>query len=203
MTPHRRATALTLFSALVLTFATAPAQAQRTMPTPEWGLQPLMAALRQVPTSNAHFVETKYLHILNQAQRSSGQLRYVAPNWLQKQTTEPVASRLTISGDRLTIEQQGEPNREISLHDYSEIGALVESVRATLAGDLPALTRYFTATLEGNPNAWTLALTPREPRLRELVAAIRIRGERTVIRAVDTTEADGDRTEMIVTPEPK
>ena len=195
---------LTATAALVLLCATAfPAQAQRTAAAPEWGLQPLMTAMRQVRASTARFVETRYLRLLNQAQRSSGRLLYVAPNWLQKETTEPVAARLTINGDRLTIERQGERIQEISLQDYSEIGGLVESVRATLAGDLPALTRHFTTTLEGNPNGWILTLTPREARLRELVTAIRIRGERTAIREVETTEADGDRTDMTVTPESK
>lgn len=195
---------LTVAAALATLFAAAlPVSAQRAAPAPAWNLQVLMTALRQVRSSTARFVETKYLHLLNQAQRSSGRLIYVAPDRLQKETTEPEPARLTINGDRLTIERQGERTREISLHDYSEIGALVESVRATLAGDLPALTRYFTTTLEGNANAWTLTLMPREPRLREMVATIRIQGERTAIRDVQTLEADGDRTDMTVTPDSK
>jgi outer membrane lipoprotein-sorting protein len=191
-------------AAVIVLFATVlPAQAQRAVAAPEWGLQPLMTALRQVRASTARFVETKYSHLLNQAQRSSGRLIYVAPGHLQKETTEPVTARLTINGDLLTIERQGERTREISLREYSEIGGLAESIRATLGGDLPALIRYFFATLEGNPNGWTLTLVPREVRLRDMVAAIRIRGEQTEIREVETTEADGDRTDMIVMPETK
>lgn len=191
-------------AAVIVLFATVlPAQAQRAVAAPEWGLQPLMTALRQVRASTARFVETKYFHLLNQAQRSSGRLIYVAPGYLQKETIDPVTARLTINGDILTIQRQGERTREISLRAYSEIGGLVESIRATLDGDLPALTRYFFATLEGNPNGWTLTLVPREARLRDMVAAIRIRGERTEIREVETTEPDGDRTDMIVTTESK
>ena len=80
-----------------------PAQAQRTVA--EWNLAALMASMRGVRASTAHFVETKYLHLLNQAQRSSGQLNYVAPGYLQKTTTEPRSARLTINGDRLTVER--------------------------------------------------------------------------------------------------
>ncbi len=187
---------LTLSCAAALPAYAQPAASQWTLPT-------LMAAMRQVRSSKAHFVEMKYFHLLNQAQRSSGQLIYVAPNYLQKATTEPEPSRLTISGDRLTIEQQGQPNRAISLHDYSEIGELVDSTRATLAGDLPALTRSFTASLSGTADAWTLTLEPREAKLREMVATIRIEGQGTAIRDVQTTQADGDRTDMTVTPETK
>jgi outer membrane lipoprotein-sorting protein len=177
-----------------------PARAQ---PAPELNLPALMATLRQVRSSTARFTETRYSHLLSQPQRSSGRLIYVAPDQLQKQTIEPQPAKLTINGDRLTIEQQGQPNRAISLHDNSEVGALVESIRATLAGDLAALTRYFNVTPEGDPNNWRLTLVPREPKLRELVSSIKIRGERGLVRAVQTTEADGDRTDMTVIPETK
>jgi len=192
---------LTAAAALVLLSAAPSAQPQTA--APDWSLPQLMAALHQVPASTARFVETRYLHLLNQAQRSSGRLIYIAPDRLQKATIEPIPARLTIAGDRLTIERQGEQNRTISLQDSSQIGALVESIRATLAGDLPALTAHFTTALAGNANVWTLTLTPRDARLRELVTTIRISGERTAIREIETMEPDGDRTDMAIAPEPK
>jgi outer membrane lipoprotein-sorting protein len=192
---------LSLIAVLMLSLPPSrPAHAQH---APPWNLATLMAALRQVRSSQASFTETKYLRLLNQAQQSTGRLLYVAPNWMQKQTIAPVASRLTIAGDRLTIERQGEPNREISLRDYAQIGALIDSVRATLAGDLTELSRHFTPSLTGDANAWTLTLTPTDPKLREMVAAIRVQGQQTTIREIDTDEADGDRTTMAITPEPR
>jgi outer membrane lipoprotein-sorting protein len=190
--------------ALVVLIAVAPpGYAQRTGTAPGWGLQPLMAALHQVRSSTSRFVETRKVHLLNQALRSSGRLIYVAPDQLRKETAEPVPERLTVNGDHLTVERQGERTRDISLRDYSEVGALVEGIRATLAGDLPALTRYFTVTPDGGPNAWILTLTPREPRLLQLVTAIRIKGSQAVITEVETTEADGDSSDMVVSPDSK
>jgi hypothetical protein len=183
--------------------AARPALAQSARTAPEWNLPTLMAAMHQVRTSTARFVELRYLHLLNQPQQSSGTLLYVAPNYLQKTTTEPTPSRLTISGDRLTIEQQGQPNRAIALQDYSAIGTLVDSTRAVLAGDLPALTRSFVTTLAGGPEGWTLTLEPRDAKLREMVASIRVQGQRDSIRDIQTIQADGDRTDMAVTPEPQ
>lgn len=179
------------------------ASAQRPGPAPEWTLPALMAAMRTVRASNARFVETKTLRLLNQAQRSSGRLRYVAPGYLQKETLEPQTARLTINGDRLTVEQQGERTRDFSLRDYSEIGALVESIRATLAGDLPALTFYFSTALQGSADNWTLTLTPKDAKLRAMVTTIRIAGAHDAISDVQTQEADGDRTDMTVIPDPK
>jgi len=179
------------------------AHAQRSGAMPEWGPRQLMDALRQVRSSSARYVETRTYRMLNQTVSSSGRLIYVAPDRLQKETIEPVPARLTVNGDRLTIERQGEPTREISLRDHSEIGAFVESIRATLAGDLPALTRYFTVGLAGDANAWTLTLAPMDPKLRELVTTIRIKGTRASIVDVETTEADGDRTDMAIRPDQK
>jgi outer membrane lipoprotein-sorting protein len=192
-----------LVMAAAFTTASARAYAQRTGATPEWGLRQLMEALRQVRSSTARFVETRTYRMLNQTVSSSGRLIYVAPDRLQKETVEPVPARLTVNGDRLTIERQGEPTRDISLRDHSEIGALVESIRATLAGDLPALTRNFTTAFEGDANAWTLTLAPMDPRLRQLVTTIRIKGARAAMVEVETTEADGDRTDMAIRPDQK
>jgi hypothetical protein len=186
---------------VLLSVTRLPAQPGAT--APEWSLATLMTAMHQVRSSTARFVEVRYLHLLNQPQQSSGTLLYVAPNYLQKTTTEPAASRLTISGDSLTIEQQGQPNRAIALQDYSEIGALVDSTRAILAGDLPALTRSFTTTFAGGPDSWSLTLEPREAKLRDIVASIRVQGVRDTIRDVLTQQADGDRTDMAVTPNPQ
>jgi hypothetical protein len=192
---------LTIAAAVVLLCATALAQS--TARSPEWNLTTLMAAMHQVRSSTARFVEMRYLHLLNQPQQSSGRLLYVAPNYLRKTTTEPTPSRLTISGDQLTIEQQGQPTRTIALSDYSGIGTLVDSIRATLAGDLPALNRSFTTSLAGDANDWTLTLEPRDAKLRAMVAWIRIQGQRDSIRDVLTQQANGDRTDMTVTPEPQ
>jgi len=191
--------AVTLFCGIVVTLLaqTSPAAAG------QWTLPELMNALHQSHSSSARFVETRYLHLLNQAQESSGRLVYVAPDRLWKETIEPAAARMTVIGDRLTIEQQGEKTRTISLGDFSEIGALVESVRATLAGDLPSLTRYYAPAFDGSPDAWMLTLSPKDERLRKLVTSIHIRGEGSSIRDIETIEPDGDRTDMAILPDTK
>src|ERR1700722_15188179 len=157
---HRHGFVARIVALAMLCVWSGVAHAQRV--TPPWTLPALMTAMHQVRESSARFVETKYLHLLNQAQKSSGRLIYVAPDRLEKQTTEPSVMRLTVAGDRLTIERVGEKPKDISLRDYSEVAALVDSVRATLSGDLAALTRHFAATLSGDANAWILTLEPAE-----------------------------------------
>lgn len=166
---------------------------------PGWTVQQLMQSLRQVKASTAYFSERKELHMLNEPLTSSGTLSYVAPDKLQKTTLLPKLERLTIDGDKLTIERgdTGE-HRTVSLGDYPEIGAFVESIRATLAGDLSALERYYAIALEGNAGDWQMVLEPKEKRLRALVKAIRIAGRDTSIRSIVSEQGDGDRSEMSI-----
>lgn len=170
---------------------------------PRWGLAELMAGLRQVPSGSARFVERKYLQMTTAPLQSSGILRYVAPDRLEKQTLLPQPSRLTIAGEQLSVERPGEPIREISLRERPEIGALVAGVRATMAGDLGTLNRFYTTSLHGGTASWQLDLSPREPRIREWVSIIRITGSGDTLTRVETLESDGDRTEMTIGADPK
>ena len=156
-----------------------------------------------VRTASARFVEKKFVQLLARPLQSSGTLIFNAPDRLQKETLAPTASRLTVNGDRLTVVQPDGKTRDVSLSEVPEIGALVESIRATLAGDGATLTRYYTPTLSGTAGNWSLTLEPRDSRLRNLVTTIRMQGEGTVIRSIETVERDGDRTEMTITPDPR
>jgi len=162
-------------------------------------LRQLMQRFSEVRRSTAYFSEHKRLAMLNEPLDSSGTLAYVAPDKLQKNTLLPKPERVAVDGDKLTIEQSGEPgSRTVSLRDAPELGAFVESIRATLAGDLPALQRHYNVTVEGSLEAWQMTLEPKERRLREMVKWIRITGRDASIRSIDSEEADGDRSEMTI-----
>ena len=168
-----------------------------------WGLPQLMAGMREVRTATARFTERKFDRLLKQPLLSSGTLIYVAPDQLQKETLAPVPSRMTVKGDRLTVVQPDGKTRDLSLSDYPALGALIESARATLAGDGATLARYYSPTLTGDARAWSLLLEPRDDRLRAILTSIRIQGAGNAIRGIETQEHDGDRTEMTILPEPR
>ncbi len=108
------------------------------------GLSQLMTAMQQVKAANALFVERRYLSMLSRPIETSGRLSYFAPDKLRKQTLSPTAGLLIVDGGKLTIEEgPGGNSRTLSLEEYPQLGALVEAIRATLAGDLPSLRRYF------------------------------------------------------------
>ena len=168
-----------------------------------WDLPQLMASMHGVRNASARFVEQRFVHLLNRPLQSAGTLIFNAPDRLQKQTMTPAPSRLTVEGDHLTVVQPDGKTNDLSLSQFPEVGALVESIRATLAGDSTTLTRYYAATLSGTSDDWQLLLEPRDNRLRNFVTTIRIQGGGTVIRSIETVERDGDRTEMTITPDPR
>ncbi len=175
---------------------------QLTSATP-WGLPQLMTSMHGVRNASARFVEQRFVQLLDRPLQSTGTLIFNAPGRLQKQTMTPAPSRLTVDGDHLTVVQPDGKTSDLSLSQFPEIGALVESIRATLAGDGTTLTRFYTATLSGTVDGWQLLLEPRDNRLRNFVTTIRIQGDGTVIRSIETAERDGDRTEMTITPDPR
>jgi outer membrane lipoprotein-sorting protein len=190
-----RARRLVLAVFMLLAIA-APAVAQTQA---GWGLPQLMATLAHVKSASAQFVERKTLRVLDTPLVSSGTLLYVAPDQVEKITVLPERERIAISGDKLTIEGgTSDRPRTLSLANAPEIAAFVESIRATLAGDLPALDRFYRVKLAGEPASWQLDLVPRAEKLTQLVRRIRISGSGEKITSVETDEADGDRSEMSV-----
>jgi hypothetical protein len=168
-------------------------------------LDQLMAALRTVRHVEARYIEHRYLHALRSPIETRGTLRFDAPAHLEK-ASDPgangVAERLTIDGDRLTIDR-GTPASPIvlALHEHPEIGVLVESIRATLSGDGDALRRSFDVTPSGTISEWQLVLQPRTQ--QGLLRWMRVSGYAERITAIDTQDGEGDRSEMSIVELPR
>ena len=80
--------------------------------------------------------------------------------------------------------------------------ALPEGLRATLAGDAPALERHYRIRLEGSQDSWLLTLTPRAEKLAGLVTQIRIAGARARLKRIEVDESSGDQSIMLIGPQP-
>ncbi|MCP5424517.1 MAG: outer membrane lipoprotein carrier protein LolA [Gammaproteobacteria bacterium] len=165
----------------------------------DWDLQQLMASLAKVPSVEARFEERKELAVLAEPLLLHGTLTYRAPHYLKKQTLQPYPETYEVDGDWLTIVTP-EQRRNLYLPGHFEVGALVESIRATLAGDLATLKRYYQVRLQGSPSAWTLRLEPKESALRDYVSAIEMSGQQDRVLRMETLEASGDRSVVTITP---
>jgi hypothetical protein len=143
------------------------------------------------------FTEVQQLSILDQPLYSSGELRYDAPDRLEKRTLEPRAEDLLLENGILTVERNHR-RHSVPLRDFPQAVPFVESLRATLAGDRAALERYFTVHFSGNLDRWTLELTPADATLRRSVRRIQIAGEHDRVRTVAIDQSDGDSSTLTI-----
>ncbi|VWC88925.1 outer membrane lipoprotein carrier protein LolA [Burkholderia contaminans] len=188
-------------AATTTAFALTAAPAQAADTAPAWNLDRLMSTLAQHKSGRATFTETKYLSIATQPVESSGELVFVAPDHLEKHTLSPKPEHLVVDGDMLTVERN---NRKftLALARYPELGAFIDSIRATLAGNRFALEQVYKVALAGRGDDWTLTLTPLDSRMLKVVSTITLDGTRDVLRSVAIRQADGDRSVMRLQPVP-
>lgn len=167
-----------------------------------WTPSTLMQALATHKSAKATFVERKYLAVLDQPVESRGELSFTAPDRLEKRTLSPRPESLVLQGDTLTVDDANKRHMTLSLNSSPEAAAFVESIRGTLAGDLAALRRYYSLELNGSEARWKLLLVPQQARMAKLVSRIRMEGSGTSVRLIVFEQADGDRSEMQITPVP-
>jgi outer membrane lipoprotein-sorting protein len=165
----------------------------------DWQLTDLMQQLAQVKNAQARFVERKYIALLDKPVESAGELSFIAPDRMEMRTLRPKKQSLLLHGNRLTMEQDGR-SRTVSLDAYPEVAAFVEGIRGTLAGDRQALERVYQVHLIGSATRWQLLLVPREAAMNRIISRIRIGGSQGEVLSVAYDHADGDRSEMQITP---
>jgi len=160
----------------------------------------LMATLAQVSTSHARYREVKHVSMLKEPLNLSGTLFYARPDRMEKRQTRPFAEVIRVEGDRLTVERDGR-TRSVSLRGAPLVDALVESLRATLAGDAASLESLYEARVEGAPDRWTLLLTPRDPEVAAAVRSIAVAGSGARLARIEIVEPGGDSSVMTIEDE--
>ena len=164
-------------------------------------LQELMSLLAARRHGQVDFVEQHFLAVLKRPVESFGVMTYDAPHRLEKRTVEPRPERLVLDGDEITVERKGHTH-VLELAAYPSLLPFIESLRATMAGDLPALERAFNVDFAGSVQRWTLTLYPRDSKVSSTVSRVRIDGSRDVLSKVEIFEANGDRSLMTLREHP-
>jgi outer membrane lipoprotein-sorting protein len=160
-----------------------------------WTLDRLMNTLGAKKSGRAQFTETRYLKIAQEPLESSGELVFVAPDHLEKHTVSPKPENLVVDGDMLTVDRNGR-KVTIPLRNYPELGAFIESIRATLAGNRFALENAYKVSIDGKGNDWTMTLVPIDSRMKQKVSSITLAGSGAALARVEIKQADGDRSLM-------
>jgi hypothetical protein len=162
-----------------------------------WTVERLLQGFAHTREVRASFIEEKTVRVLERPLVSSGELRFEAPDRLEKRTLRPQPELLRLDGNTLTLER-GERRLRLDLRSSPEAAALVESIRGTLAGDRAALERVYRLQLEGTESSWALTLRPRDASMAGLVQRIRIAGRHASISVIEILHPNGDSTLMSV-----
>jgi len=185
-----------------LLLATLPLLATPALAQPDATLEGVMAALAARRESRAEFTESKEFPELSTPLPSTGTLSWTAPDRLEKRTTYPMEETLRVEGDRLLFSRPAQGiRREMSLDESPELRPLVESIRATLAGDLPTLRRHYEVAFRPGSEGWVMRLVPRSLRVRAALQSVEVSGRGAEILAVVTRGNEGE-TRMAITPRP-
>jgi hypothetical protein len=187
---------LSFFLLYVLAIGNEPLRAA---PADLHDLDQVMAMLAMRQHGRVEFIEQQFLAVLSHPIESSGELRFDAPDRLEKRTLKPRAENLVLAGEVLTVERAGR-RRVMDLHAYPQVVPFIESIRATLAGDRKALERLFRLDFAGTVSRWTLTLVPLESKVKQSVSQVRIEGAQDQLLKVEIRQPDGDRSLMTLRP---
>jgi outer membrane lipoprotein carrier protein LolA len=162
-------------------------------------LDEVLAQLAMRKHGRVEFIEQKFIAALDRPIESSGEMRFDAPDHLEQLTLKPRAETLILDNGTLTVDR-GRTHRSMDMHAFPQVEPLVESIRATLAGDRASLERIFRLEFTGGMARWTLTLVPLESKVKQLVAQVKIDGVRDQLIKVEIRQTDGDRSLMTLRP---
>jgi hypothetical protein len=169
------------------------------LPAAAWDVTQLFQVLAKERPGRATFHERKHMALLDRPIDSTGELSFIPPDKLEKRTITPREERVVVDRERVTLERGGK-RHSLDLRANPAVAVLIESIRATLAGDLAAVQRAYTTALDGTPDRWRLTLRPIDAAGAALVERIDIDGEKAAVKSVEIRQADGDRSVMTITP---
>jgi outer membrane lipoprotein-sorting protein len=172
-------------------------------PSPALSIAELMQMLASVESANAKFVETRHSALLKAPLVLQGTLAYRRPDRVEKHVLSPYDERITVEGGRLTIENRTHQSKKsFAVSGAPGLAALIESIRATRAGDLPSLQRHYALHIEGSRERWTLTLKPLDAQVGDYVVALALSGSGARIGQVTVEETSGDRSVMEIHEQP-
>ncbi len=152
----------------------------------------ILGALSTVPERRDCFVESRQSALLKEPLKSEGTLEFRSPSYLEKRTLTPELEYFVADKESVTIKNTKFPKaRQLKLTSYPPLEALIIAFRATLAGDVAAMEKYFEASIQGTAAQWKLVLLPKA-KLKKLLVRVEVAGTGATVREFTVHESGGD-----------
>ena len=136
----------------------------------------LIGRLAKPAPATIAFREVRFSPLVDEPLIVAGELGYAGPTSLDRRVTQPYRETVSIRGESVRVEREGEPTRSFGLNRAPELRGLLGGFTALLAGDPAAIKRNFTVAATGTDDAWTLELTPSDARARRRLQQIVVNG---------------------------
>ncbi len=178
--------------------AALPARAQRDE------LDKLFALFAAQGERRKAFIERRHSILFRNPPEQRGTLLFKPPALLERDVTSPKRERVRIDAETVTLTTVGDDGkpleRKAQIAAIPQLGALVTTIRATLAGDINALRKLYFITLAEPMPRWRVEMKPIEEPQAGGVMAIVMAGEKGDVTRIQFTETTGDRTELLLSP---
>jgi hypothetical protein len=127
---------------------------------------------------------------------TQGTMRSTA-NALEKKVDSPVSETWRLMDDRVERRAADGQTQSISFQRAPALGALSETLRSIVAGDLAGLARDFDIRLEGDAHAWHAILAPRAAAVRQQLQSIEVQGAGGTVHTLIVIDREGEKTTTI------
>lgn len=157
-------------------------------PVPAAELDPLLIRLKRSPPVDEPYHDVRYRRALTRPLVSSGHLLWRGEFDFERRVDSPYQETARLEGRSLIVRRDRGGERVIPIARAPELEVLFSGLAALFAGDAAAIARDFEVELDGE-ETWRLRLRPKDPRLRERIRALDLRGR-------------GDRVHCLVVDQP-
>ena len=162
---------------------------------PPEALIPIGKQLDNSAVLRGEFEQTKTIKGFKKPLVSRGGFVIARGKGVQWATTQPFASTLVITADRLVTINEGGGGQKMDTRQEPGLRAFNETLMAVLMGDIKVLAARFKVEGSVQDTRWHLILTPRDASLAALIARIDIEGD-TQVRAIQLHEGAGDTSRL-------
>jgi outer membrane lipoprotein carrier protein len=147
-------------------------------------------------TLDAHFVQTKFVALLDEPLVSTGRLRFRRPDQVRLDVETPRSATILISGAEITIPGLSEQDRQALAG--TPTAAVFRQLGSLFAGEFSRAPRHFSVAAQAQGEAIEVTLIPTAADWQRLFRAITLRftGRELNLAAVRLDEALGDRLEV-------
>lgn len=140
----------------------------------------------------------RFSTLVNEPLIVAGELGYEGPTSLDRRVTQPYHETVSIRGESVKVEREGEQPRSFGLNRAPELRGLLSGFTALLAGDPAALERGFDVSANGTDDAWTLELKPTDARARRRLQQIVVNGHADVPQCFTMLTANGGASVLLL-----